>query len=85
MAIGAGTEERGHRARRPVAGGERRDLPLDRQLALMERQIDGLPETHRGRHVAIEIIDRGSADRCQHLATILRGMGQVTHQPRPAT
>ena len=67
-------EERELRARVDVPRGELLDVPHELGLAERRRHVELAVEAHPGRHLLEELVDRGDADRREHLLAV--GVGQ---------
>ena len=81
MLVGARTAEKWRRARRHVFCGQPGQCPLDFQLALRVRQIEGR-QGHQRRlgHITEQDIHFGRTDPVQHGAAVIGGQGKITHK-----
>ena len=77
VVVDAGAEERELPRRVDVARGERAEMR--RELLLGERrlEVERAPEANAGRDVAEELVDRGDADRPEHLLAVVVGEREV--------
>ena len=74
VAIGAGAEEEGHLARNQIPAGHGGELPFDGQFGGMIGQpLDLAREPRRLGNIDEQVVDRGRADRAEHLLTVAVG------------
>ncbi len=84
VAVGAGAEKGRHGGSPHIAAGEGLEGALDLELAHVGRQRRRRLEQHLLRHVAVEALERGSADRLEHDAAIRFREGEIAHQWSPS-
>ena len=77
MVVDAGAEERQLARRVDVARRELAEMRGELLLGERRLEVERAAEADAGRDVAEELVDRGDADRPQHLLPVVVGEGEV--------